>query len=106
MHVLNEEFLGRLDDKTRKHVRYFIDGRPIFGEKFGDTDAFYGYLNLSEASNLKDALIPFDPNSALNSSDEDFAALQDAPYAEFVTPLVELLTEVVAKGQGLAIYIG
>jgi hypothetical protein len=39
-------------------------------------------------------------------SDEVFAALQDVLYAEFVTPLVELLTEVVIKQQGLAIYIG
>lgn len=107
MDVINEELLDKLDVRSKKLISYFIGGRPIFGKKFGDTEAIYGYLDTQEVQELNQALQLFKlPRPESPEWDDLPLDTVEAPYSEFTMALTELLPPVIAKKQGLAIYVG
>lgn len=105
--VLEKGLFDQLDATSKKLIAYFVDGRPIFGKEFGDTEAFYGYLDAQEIQTLNQALDCFKlPPPDSPEWDDLPLEMLDAPYAEFTEALTELLPDVIAKKQGLAIYVG
>jgi len=105
--LLSDHLMPEVDMTARDLLAYFIDGRPIFGHKFGGTEAMYGYLTADEVKKLNKSLDRFklpDPDS--DEWDDLPDELIDSEYSEFTGAITELMPRVIAKNQGLAIYIG
>jgi hypothetical protein len=102
-----DELLEKLPAEARPLMRRFIDGRPIFGKRFDDTEALYGFLTASEVVTLNSAMAPFKlPEPDSPEWDDLPMGELEASYSEFAQAVAELLPRVVAKRQGLVIDIG
>jgi hypothetical protein len=53
---MQEVYSGRLTARMDKFLRYFIDGRPIFGKKIQTSWSYYAYFLNSEAKELAEEL--------------------------------------------------
>jgi len=105
--IIEKELLQHLDDTSKEMISYFVNGRPIFGKRFGVEERFYGYLDAQETKRFNSSFGRFKLPEPDSPDWENLPMeILEAPYSEFTAALADLLSQVVEAEQGLAITIG
>jgi hypothetical protein len=87
-----EEYSGQLLPQSRIYLRYFQEGRPLFGKISSNEGRYYGFLTKEEVSCLLNDLGEFQ---------EQNTELTKTPFSEFVDAWIDALDEISIAGKDL-----
>lgn len=89
------EFSDELEEESRRLIRYFCEGRPLFGKLIETDRSYYGYLSLPELTVLK---------TELEQLEEHIGDWEDEGTMEFLQDLIGWLDTIADSEQDLWFY--